>query len=102
MSKREGWLAAGIFIALIIGLIGGWILNEKQLWFWGIKHDQAQIRIEIKKTEENSQRIQNLLRVWGEFAEEIDELYLYTSAGKTRIRIEKTGPEENIKKEKKE
>jgi len=102
MSKREIWLTSGIFIALIIGLIGGWILNEKQLWFWGIKHDQAQIRIKIKELDESSQRIQNLLRAWGEYAEEIDELCLYTSAGKTRIRIGETGPEENIKKEKKD
>jgi len=74
MTKREKWLASSILLALIIGLIGGWVLNEKQLWFWGIKHDQAEIRKEIEKTKAREEVIQRFLKAFDDWKAEIDEL----------------------------
>ena len=74
MTKREKWLASSILLALIIGLIGGWVLNEKQLWFWGIKHDQAEIRKEIEKTKAKEEAIQRFLKAFDDWKAEIAEL----------------------------
>lgn len=74
MTKREKWLAGGIFIALIIGLISGWILNEKQLWFWGIKHDQAEIRKDIEKIKNKEEAIQRFLKAFDDWKAEIVKL----------------------------
>ena len=74
MTKREKWLAGGILLALIIGLTGGWVLNEKQLWFWGIKHDQAEIQKEIEKIRAKEEAIQRFLKAFDDWKAEIDEL----------------------------
>jgi|Deesub1362A_J573_1020465.scaffolds.fasta_scaffold00107_53 hypothetical protein len=68
------WASVACLVFLILGIIIGYSVSQKQIWFWGISEKQREIELTIRRIELKEAKLDALLRAMKAYDREVCRL----------------------------
>jgi len=77
MNKQDRlifWFSVACIVFLVIGVIIGYTISQKQFWFWGVKKEQDKLTLAIQQVRLKEAKLDILLKRLQQYDKELCRL----------------------------
>jgi len=77
MNKQDRlifWFSVACIVCLVLGMVVGYTISQKQIWFWGIEKKQNEIELTIRRIKLEEEKLDAILRAIKTYDREICRL----------------------------
>ena len=73
-DKNFVWMCFFALILFVVGVIVGYTISQKQLWFWGVKKEQDKLALTIQQVKIKEAKLDVLLKRLQQYDKELCRL----------------------------